>query len=258
MSPEKTAVIVAHPGHELRIHGWLEEHHPIVFVLTDGSGNRGTSRLHSSERILARTGSRKGSVFGALSDRDAYRHILEGNTAPFVEILRMLSEEMAAEKIQRVFGDAAELYNPTHDICRVLINLATDRLAAMSAASIDNFEFSLVETQHQCPRPDRPHLHRRLDDEALRRKIDHAAAYVELNKEFQEGMTTHGTEAYRYECLVAVNSETSPQPNGAKPYYERYGEQQVQAGLYRDVLRYREHFLPFAEELTMQVHQVVS
>src|SRR5207302_1404403 len=31
-----SALLVAHPGHELRVHGWLERERPLVFVLTDG------------------------------------------------------------------------------------------------------------------------------------------------------------------------------------------------------------------------------
>ena len=33
----RTALFVAHPGHELRIYGWLERARPQVHVLTDGS-----------------------------------------------------------------------------------------------------------------------------------------------------------------------------------------------------------------------------
>ncbi len=34
--PTPAASVVAHPGHEVRIHGWLERESPHVFILTDG------------------------------------------------------------------------------------------------------------------------------------------------------------------------------------------------------------------------------
>jgi hypothetical protein len=35
---DMAAVVVTHPGHEVRIHGWLERERSLVFVLTDGAG----------------------------------------------------------------------------------------------------------------------------------------------------------------------------------------------------------------------------
>ena len=40
----KTALMVAHPGHELRVWHWLEIECPRVVVVTDGSGRSGASR----------------------------------------------------------------------------------------------------------------------------------------------------------------------------------------------------------------------
>lgn len=36
ISSGRAALVVAHPGHELRVYGWLEQARPRVFVLTDG------------------------------------------------------------------------------------------------------------------------------------------------------------------------------------------------------------------------------
>jgi hypothetical protein len=48
----ESALIIAHPGHEIRVHGWLERAKPVVYVLTDGSGRSGQSRLASTARLL--------------------------------------------------------------------------------------------------------------------------------------------------------------------------------------------------------------
>jgi hypothetical protein len=44
--------MIAHPGHELRVHHWIERTRPLVFVLTDGSGHTGVSRLASTTAVL--------------------------------------------------------------------------------------------------------------------------------------------------------------------------------------------------------------
>jgi hypothetical protein len=46
------ALIVAHPGHELVILGWVEANHPLVTIFTDGSGRGGVSRLPSTRKLL--------------------------------------------------------------------------------------------------------------------------------------------------------------------------------------------------------------
>src|SRR5436309_1960907 len=73
----QTALLIAHPGHELRIHGWLERARPLTFVLTDGSGSDGRPRLQSTADVLARVGARPGGVFGRLSDSAFYQALLD-------------------------------------------------------------------------------------------------------------------------------------------------------------------------------------
>ena len=50
------AVIISHPGHELRVHHWLEQAKPAVCVLTDGSGHTQRSRLDSTTGVLSGAG----------------------------------------------------------------------------------------------------------------------------------------------------------------------------------------------------------
>jgi hypothetical protein len=63
------ALVVAHPGHELRVHHWLELTRPFVIVLTDGSGHSGQSRLASTTRVLAAAGARPDSRRGCPATR---------------------------------------------------------------------------------------------------------------------------------------------------------------------------------------------
>lgn len=67
-SSRSTALIVGHPGHELRLFRWLETARPMVCVLTDGSGS-GQSRIASSFELIQATGSSAGPVMGAFTDQ---------------------------------------------------------------------------------------------------------------------------------------------------------------------------------------------
>src|SRR5205085_11261535 len=82
----RAALVVAHPGHELRLHHWLERARPTVCVLTDGSGRSGPSRLGFTADLLGRLGAEAGPIFGRFSDLDAYDALLAGRTEPFVAL----------------------------------------------------------------------------------------------------------------------------------------------------------------------------
>ncbi|HET8774296.1 MAG TPA: hypothetical protein VFP80_10910, partial [Thermoanaerobaculia bacterium] len=69
-------LFVAHPGHELRLHHWLELTRPVVAVLTDGSGSTGVSRVPSTLAVLQATGARAAPVMGEVTDRDVYEAVM--------------------------------------------------------------------------------------------------------------------------------------------------------------------------------------
>ena len=53
-SQSGAALVVAHPSHELCVHGWLQASRPAVFVLTDvvGDSDEGYSPTHDVCRLL--------------------------------------------------------------------------------------------------------------------------------------------------------------------------------------------------------------
>src|SRR6266581_1328425 len=120
-------LVVAHPGHELRLHHWLETARPRVFVITDGSGS-GRSRIASTLDTLAATGCAVGAIMGAFTDREIYRLILNGNVDPIVAMTLDLADALIEHEIRSVVADAFEFYNPTHDLCSVIAGLAVERV----------------------------------------------------------------------------------------------------------------------------------
>jgi len=244
----RPALVVGHPGHELKVFGWMSEHRPLVHVLTDGSGRLGISRLPSTARLLARTGARSGEVFGTLSDAEMYRALLEKNTPLFLDIIHTIAVSLVQHEIDFVAGDASEGFNPTHDICRVLMNGAVALAERTSGRVISNYEFCLTEWEQHCQeRHDSRCMHVWLADELLRQKLDAAERYAEMRDEVRQAIAQRGEEYFRIECLREVSARFAQSPDSGKPYYETWGEQRVAQGEYGSVIRLKEHMIPIME-----------
>jgi hypothetical protein len=240
-------LVVAHPGHELRVYGWMETAAPLVCVLTDGSGSGGEARLESTSRMLAGTAARPGSIYGRMSDRAIYTAILERDFACFTELAEQLAEELEASGADCVVGDAVEGYNPSHDVCRLVVNAAVRLLAR----EVPTYDFLLVGAPDGCPDALRERaVWLELDEEALARKLAAARSYAELAGEVEAALERFGVAPFRTECLRPVDvSEPYGWDPAEVPYYETYGEKKVAEGTYDRVLRFGEHVRPLADAL---------
>lgn len=269
----RAILVIAHPGHELRVHGWLEQALPDVWVLTDGSGRTEHSRIHSTTRVLEASGAVPGLIYGHMSDIDLYNAVLNFDHRRFTELVDELANALMRDDVEYLAGDAEEGYNPGHDVCRLVINAAIRVVKRKTGKQIANYDFTLVgERDGRCPEKIANSLWLHLDDAQFARKLAAARNYPELqaevasalnagNETFREhpdlverSRSTYGvTDAnhFRVECLRPVNAERAPFAflDGDIPFYEAYGEKQVGAGNYTQVLRYREHMLPLAEAL---------
>lgn len=259
---ERFALVLAHPGHELVVHGWLEMARPLVLALTDGSGRTGRGRTQSSAQIIERAGADVDEFFGVITDAEAYEAMLRGRTDLFTTLTTRLAHRLIEREITTVVGDAAEGVNPVHDICRGMINAAVE-MVRRNGRKIRNLEFLLFHA-HEAKR-DRSggrEIHVELDADAHARKLAAARAYPELAPEVTAALNgtsrdvlhefpdlaaqadkrvgTLSADAYRFEHLRSVVS----QPSNSVPFYELYGERLVAAGRHADVLRYQTHLLP--------------
>jgi hypothetical protein len=244
-------LVVAHPGHELRLHGWLSRARPVVHVLTDGSGSVGTSRIGSTTRVLTDAGVAHGGVYGAMTDAELYADILAGDARRFDPLVDFLADSLATFRPAYVVADAIEGYNPAHDLCSVLVAAAVARAMRRGRARPALYDYPVVGDPDECParlRDSRIRL--TLDDEAFRRKRAAAASYIELRPEVDASLAGAGAERYRTEFLRPVDLRREPgAPAEEPPYYERHGEGRVAEGRYRDVLRWQQHVRPFAQSI---------
>jgi hypothetical protein len=244
-------LVVGHPGHELRVYGWLTRMRPVVHVLTDGSGSDGKPRLKSTTALLADAGASRGSIYGRMSDREIYAAILAGDHARFVGLAEELAAAFIRDNVDLGAGDAVEGFNPSHDVCRYLINAAVRLASVGSGRPIGCYAFPLDGA------PDFPvesvaggALRMDLDDALLDRKLRAAHAYPELRSEVESALHRYGTEPFRTEHLWPVDL-SDPYGGAADrvPFYESYGAQRVASGAYEHVVTFREHVRPLADAL---------
>jgi hypothetical protein len=251
-SDRRCALAIAHPGHELRIHGWLTANQPLVYVLTDGSGRTSRSRLGSTSKLLADAGADSGCVFGPFRDREIYDQVLAGNSSLFLELAEILAEDWVRHEIDLVVGDAYEGAIMSHDLWRGVIDRAVEMASDMRGQAIENISFALES--HPVPnQPDDPSIHSiiQLEEASWQRKIRAAQCYVELQHEVQSAFARWGVQAFQFEAFFkTVLAEQRPDWSGP-PAYEQHGQEQVNAGIYEQVVRYREHVRPILEKLSL-------
>src|SRR5947209_6163642 len=113
-------LLVAHPGHELLLHGWISRNRPVVHILTDGSAHSAEAHLGMTAALLREAGARAGTIFGRLSDAEAYTMILERNVALLGSLVADLAHTLQKEQPAILVCDAVEGYNPVHDLCRLI------------------------------------------------------------------------------------------------------------------------------------------
>ena len=257
MTDAPPLLVIGHPGHEVRVHGWLAETRPTVCVLTDGSGHTATSRLDASAHVLAQVGARRGPVFGSLTDRALYEAIRRGDMARFVDLARTLAALVVEQRISVVVGDAAEGFNPGHDVCRFVIDAAV-LLAAQRGQPAGNFEF-VLDAAPGAPAPGVPRGDARcvtLDDRALDRKLAAARGYLELRAEVDGALARFGREAFRHEWLrPPTTADVVAAWDAEPPFYEQHGRARVAQGVYAEPLTWRDHVRPVFQCLTQLVER---
>jgi hypothetical protein len=191
---------------------------------------------------------------GTFSDAgltSVYQAIESGEIDAFVDTVQTLAEAFVSGRIDYVAGDAVEGYNPTHDLCRYLIDAAIAVAEKNRNRRVTNYEFLLVGRPDACPESLRDDaIQVELDEAALQRKLTAAYQYGELKAEVDAAVQKFGITMFRTEYLLPASPSAALNKfNESVPYYETYGQQQVGAGHYNRVIRYAEHVAPLVQSL---------
>lgn len=222
-------LIVAHPGHELRLVHWMETERPLLCILTDGSGSVAPPRTRFSAALAAGCGAARGPVFGTMSDRAWYAAILAQDLAPFRAAVEAIAA--ATQAAAPVVADPVEGYNPMHDLAAAV----ADAVAARTGGARLTFPLTHPAAGGEALR---------LEPAALARKRAAVEAYTPLAQEAQALLRAQ-PEALAEERLLPAAYAWPPRMD-PPPAYERIGADRASAGVYGTTIRYAEHVRPLA------------
>jgi hypothetical protein len=236
-----TALFVAHPGHELRLHGWMSREKPICMVLTTGSrSGSDIARSQASANVISSVGGRCSELFGSVLDRDLYNFILAGDASPFQQWKDRLIETLVSNRIERLVIDGWQLYSASHDLAHVIGRLAAKEASRRLAHTIEILQYEVVPASLAgrvaiglCA--DRLIL----SDSELASKLAAIDSYPGIEFELIELRQIEKDDHARTEVLFALPAfEHLLRTPDEIPKYESYGEARRAKGIYKDVIRW--------------------
>ncbi len=234
---------MAHPGHELRIHGWLEQHSPDAYVLTDGSGRSGVDRLGFSRRTLTKVHSQLIRSNDVWTDSFAYEVLLDNNVDAVIQRISRITDHLQHANIQLVVCDAIEGFNPVHDLCAVMAVMACRLIQQHRGSVVPVLSFPLEAHPQSMLTADS--VTHSLNSAEWQRKLAAIEENSALQHEVERSFKLHGRDAFQVEVLSPFDLDAKLHALSLKkPFYEIHGEKRVATGAYSTVLRFQQHFRP--------------
>lgn len=188
------ALAIAHPGHEMRLYGLLETVKPFTFILTDGSEKTGNDLMGYSIRTIDRAitrdiklnhiqrgmGDKFKRIFNiTIGEHDKRQHLKDSWIYYYVQNLQtgllasftdMMVKNMIKYKVDNLICDASEDYHLSHEVVRMLSELAILKVQSITGKEIKLFEYSVNKNYIPSP-PQAVHL-LELNEEQLDRKLN--------------------------------------------------------------------------------------
>ncbi len=244
----KSALLIAHPAHELLLYGWMAEAKPTVHCLTTGAAYGKSARIHRTELLLQQTESSLGKIFGRISDQDLYAMLLENRTTPLVDLTWELADALVQDDVQTVVGDAAEGEILVHDVWRGMIDAAVRLASGHYQHLVQNLEFA-IETMPSSVRDTRDMV-LSLDRQRIARKEAAIGDYIEIQTEAGRLRQRYGMRLIEQEVVrLATSGQQWLIGQAAARGYEQRAQRQVRQGRYRVAMSFQQHVLPLLEAL---------
>lgn len=244
-----TLLFVGHPGHELLAHKFLTEYQPKVIFLTTGSGSADTPRINGSIELLASLGLNVFSPFKPFTDREIYSLIMKGNFKEFDRVKAEIKQFVIDHRIDLIVGDALEGFNPSHDLCRYIINGCVQELKGVH--ELKNYDFLQDEVfRNSQKKVNEADILLHLNDVELKSKFAACRKYSQLKFEVDRFSEAYGVDFFKLEYYREItNTSLVSSWEGPQPYYEVHGRKRVAEGVYDHSLLFEEHMLPLAQQL---------
>ncbi|MEE2526610.1 hypothetical protein V0U79_09545 [Hyphobacterium sp. HN65] len=238
--------IFAHPGHELRILHTLGQLEAACLYLTDASGSTGHSRIPLTAGLLKQSGLPERVDFPFIPDAELYAGLHRHDERLIGALALELDRVIEIMQPRFLITDAAEGYNPAHDICHFIAVRAGNR------HGLDVYDIALdadpADYGHATPGDC---MDFSLDRGALAWKLDMIRQYIalageQLAQEAGHLLALYGEPAQGCEILrPALDWPRYDRTFEAdQPFFERHGRQRVREGKYASALTYRDHLRP--------------
>ena len=238
-------LILAHPGHELRILGWVQREKPHVALFTDGSGSSQKPRIQRSVDILESMGCTLSSIRGLYSDKELYERVKEADFTFFEKLCSALFQELSSLGSTEVVSDMREGYSPSHDLAQAVAQVVVNRAQERSTQKFRHRTFPLTGAPGSSPDGKTALETLELSRNEFEFKLQTARRYTELAQEVAVLEKNGSLEIFRSECFFQVDEDIlCDQYLSEEPYYESYGRAQVEKGVYKDLLTYENHIRP--------------
>jgi hypothetical protein len=238
------ALLIAHPGHECILHGWLQAAQPRVYILSDGAGGDGTSRIAFSRALVEAAGADPGSVFGPFSDQRWYRAMLDGDLAFFLEPQAVLAQAVSAFGITELVCDPVDHYNPLHDLANAIAHGIANQILVRENRTLTVWTYPLMGAANLTADGGRTIT---LDPDQNMKKLDAMAAYHPLALEVE---ARRAALELPVERLIRDGDGFGwPPLLEFTPEYETVGLARIEKGQYDDLITYRHHVRPIAQAL---------
>src|ERR1041385_6556681 len=114
--------------------------------------------------------------------------ILERNSAMLLSLVAELAAELERERPSMIVADAAEGYNPVHDLCRFIAGAAI----AMCGVDVEQYEYAVVNHPH----PPDAAIVVDLDAAEYAAKIERARAHAAVLTDVDELLSRYGEDPY--------------------------------------------------------------
>lgn len=243
----KTLLFIGHPGHELLAHKFMSIYKPAVVFLTDGSGNNNQPRIHQSVNLIKSLNLNAYSPFKPYSDRQIYDLILSNSIDSFLRIKLTLKEFILKNEFQMIVGDALEGFNPSHDLCRYLINSIVVELKN-EGFEIKNYDFFQDDVRkNQVSEKKDEDIVLELNKNELQKKMDACMNYPEIKSEVDKFVAHFGKEFFALEFFRKVKDPKMITSWDTEfPYYEEFGKRRIAEGAYEQLISFENHIKKIA------------
>lgn len=241
------ALVIAHPGHELRLSAWVGRARPTIHILARGSrSGRSEARIEASRAVVVTLGATAGDPFGAAWDVDLYAAIMASDPAPFLALADALAATFRSGRTRCVVADGWQNYNPVHDLTHLVARVA----AAEAGAELLAFPVVIGDLAHAPPGAVVETVVPDADEQRLKREL--IERYPDIAGDVAGLVAAAGDAAFGVETLHAPPPLDGLLPGDAPPWYETWGEGRVAAGIYADCLRWG-HMAPVVDALAARL-----